>query len=265
MNTKGDFLMKRSIRMLLALCLALTLLLSAMPTVQAASQISKTKAKNIALNHAGYTAAQATFIKVKLDRDDGVRVYEVEFYVRDGAILEYDYEIHAQTGAILDWDREVEANYTVSNIGLAAAKKAALQDAGYTASQVKFFKAKLDRDDGCYDIEFYVRGNVIVEHDYEVDAKTGKILSHDTDIEGYTPSQSSGDRITKAKAKNIALHHAGLSAGKVSFVRVKLDRDDGRWVYEIEFRMRNNRRIEYDYEIDAYTGQILSWDRDYDD
>ena len=139
------------------------------------------------------------------------------------------------------------------------------QDAGYTASQVKFFKAKLDRDDGCYDIEFYVRGNVIVEHDYEVDAKTGKILSHDTDIEGYTPNQSSGDRITKAKAKNIALNHAGLSAGKVSFVRVKLDRDDGRWVYEIEFRMRNNRRIEYDYEIDAYTGQILSWDRDYDD
>ena len=257
--------MKRSIRTLLALCLALSLLLAAVPAAHAAAQITKAQAKTIALNHAGYTAAQATFIKVKLDREDGIQVYEVEFFVRDNAILEYDYEINAQTGAILDWDREVEGRYTVSNIGLAAAKKAALQDAGYTASQVKFFKAKLDRDDGCYDIEFYVRGNVIVEHDYEVDAKTGKILSHDTDIEGYYPSQSTGEKIGKAKAKTIALNHAGLSAGKVSFVRVKLDRDDGRWVYEIEFRMRNNRRIEYEYEIDAYTGQILSWDRDYDD
>lgn len=257
--------MKRSIRTLLALCLALSLLLAAVPAAHAAAQITKAQAKTIALNHAGYTAAQATFIKVKLDRDDGVRVYEVEFYVRDGAILEYDYEIHAQTGAILDWDREVEGRYTVSNIGLAAAKKIALEDAGYSASQVKFFKAKLDRDDGCYDIEFYVRGNVIVEHDYEVDAKTGKILSHDTDIEGYYPSQSTGEKIGKAKAKTIALNHAGLAASKVTFKKAKLDKEDGRWVYEVEFRLRNNRRIEYDYEIDAYTGKILSWDRDYDD
>lgn len=257
--------MKRSIRTLLALCLALSLLLAAVPAAHAAAQITKAQAKTIALNHAGYTAAQATFIKVKLDREDGIQVYEVEFYVRDNAILEYDYEINAQTGAILDWDREVEGRYTVSNIGLAAAKKAALQDAGYTASQVKFFKAKLDRDDGCYDIEFYVRGNVIVEHDYEVDAKTGKILSHDTDIEGYYPSQSTGEKIGKAKAKTIALNHAGLAASKVTFKKAKLDKEDGRWVYEVEFRLRNNRRIEYDYEIDAYTGKILSWDRDYDD
>ncbi|HIS01406.1 MAG TPA: PepSY domain-containing protein [Candidatus Excrementavichristensenella intestinipullorum] len=257
--------MKRSIRTLLALCLALSLLLAAVPAAHAAAQITKAQAKTIALNHAGYTAAQATFIKVKLDREDGIQVYEVEFFVRDNAILEYDYEINAQTGAILDWDREVEGNYTVSNIGLAAAKKAALQDAGYTASQVKFFKAKLDRDDGCYDIEFYVRGNVIVEHDYEVDAKTGKILSHDTDIEGYYPSQSTGEKIGKAKAKTIALNHAGLAASKVTFKKAKLDKEDGRWVYEVEFRLRNNRRIEYDYEIDAYTGKILSWDRDYDD
>lgn len=257
--------MKRSIRTLLALCLALSLLLAAVPAAHAAAQITKAQAKTIALNHAGYTAAQATFIKVKLDREDGIQVYEVEFFVRDNAILEYDYEINAQTGAILDWDREVEGNYTVSNIGLAAAKKIALEDAGYSAAQVKFFKAKLDKKEGCYDIEFYVRGNVIVEHDYEVDAKTGKILSHDTDIEGYYPSQSTGEKIGKAKAKTIALNHAGLAASKVTFKKAKLDKEDGRWVYEVEFRLRNNRRIEYDYEIDAYTGKILSWDRDYDD
>lgn len=257
--------MKRSIRTLLALCLALTLLLAAVPAAHAAAQITKAQAKTIALNHAGYTAAQATFIKVKLDREDGIQVYEVEFYVRDNAILEYDYEINAQTGAIVDWDREVEANYTVSNIGLAAAKKAALADAGYTAAQVKFFKAKLDKEEGCYDIEFYATANPTVEHDYKIDSKTGKILSHDTDIEGYYPSQSTGEKIGKAKAKNIALNHAGLAASKVTFTKAKLDKDDGRWVYEVEFRLRNNRRIEYDYEIDAYTGKILSWDRDYDD
>ena len=145
-------------RVLISACLALALALSAVGAA-AASLIGKDRAKAIALQDAGYTAAQATFIRVKLDRDDGRRIYEVEFYVRDGAILEFDYEIEAYTGAILDSDREVERPYTVKPIGVSAAKKIALKDAGYAAGEVKFLKAKLDRDDGCYDIEFYCRDN----------------------------------------------------------------------------------------------------------
>ena len=38
-----------------------------------------------------------------------------------------------------------------------------------------------------------------------------------------------------------------------------MDRDDGRWVYEVEFYYGSK---EYDYDIDALTGDIRS--RDYD-
>ena len=65
--------------------------------------------------------------------------------------------------------------------------------------------------------------------------------------------------ISLDKAKEIALSHAGLSADQVTFVKVNMDCDDGIQKYEIEFYY--NYR-EYSYEIDANTGNILSYEQD---
>ena len=43
---------------------------------------------------------------------------------------------------------------------------------------------------------------------------------------------------------------------------LKLERDDGRTVYEGEMR---SGRTEYEFTIDAYTGAVLEWDTDWDD
>ena len=69
---------------------------------------------------------------------------------------------------------------------------------------------------------------------------------------------NTGD-ISVDKAKEIALSHAGLSADQVTFVQVNMDFDDGIQKYEIEFYY--NYR-EYSYEIDANTGNILSYEQD---
>ncbi|MCC8065216.1 MAG: PepSY domain-containing protein, partial [Clostridiales bacterium] len=69
------------------------------------SYIGIDKAKSIAANHAGYSVSDVTFSKVKLDEDDGVAVYEIEFYKGN---TEYEYEINAATGSILDYDAEVD-------------------------------------------------------------------------------------------------------------------------------------------------------------
>ena len=61
------------------------------------------KAKSIALKDAGVSASSVTFTKAKLDRDDGVTVYEIEFYSGD---TEYEYEINATSGAIRERDSE---------------------------------------------------------------------------------------------------------------------------------------------------------------
>lgn len=55
-------------------------------------------------------------------------------------------------------------------------------------------------------------------------------------------------------AKNAALAHAGVSAADVTAVRCKLDWEDGRQVYDVEFWAGGT---EYDYEIDAATGTVL--------
>lgn len=61
------------------------------------------KAKSIALKDAGLSDSSVTFTKAKLDREDGIRVYEIEFFTRD---MEYEYEINATSGKIRDKDIE---------------------------------------------------------------------------------------------------------------------------------------------------------------
>ena len=127
-----------------------------------------------------------TFVKAKLDYDDGVRVYDIEFY-KDN--VEYDYEIDAATGQIREKDWDIE-NYTIpqinnnpnhtADIGVEKAKEIALKDAG--VSGVFFKKVKIDYEDGVrvYDVEFY-KGNV--EYEYEIDAATGEIRERSVEID----------------------------------------------------------------------------------
>jgi len=68
--------------------------------------------------------------------------------------------------------------------------------------------------------------------------------------------------IGEERAKQIALDKAGIASDGVSFVRVELDRDNGIWKYEVEFR---RDRTEYDADIKADDGKIISFETDYDD
>ena len=151
-----------------------------------AKKITKAKAKSIALKHAGVSASKATFVKAKLDYEDGRRVYEIEFYSGN---TEYDYEILASNGKIISYDKDIE-NYKIPRkntssstyIGKAKAKSIALKDAGVSASSATFTKTKLDYEDGIrvYEIEFYTNS---AEYEYEINAKTGKI--RDMDVEHF--------------------------------------------------------------------------------
>lgn len=145
------------------------------------------KAKEIAMSHAGVSAGSVSFVKAKLDTEDGVKVYDIEFYSGN---VEYDYEINAATGAIVSFDQDIE-NYEIptqpaaptqaaSVISVDKAKQIALSHAGVSGASFK--KVKLDKDDGVrvYEIEFKV-GNV--EYDYDIDASSGAIISSSSEID----------------------------------------------------------------------------------
>lgn len=77
-----------------------------------------------------------------------------------------------------------------------------------------------------------------------------------------TTASTSKGYIGAAKAKSIALKHAALSASKVRGLKAKLDKEHGIMVYEVEFHYGH---YEYDYEINAKTGAIIDYEKEWDD
>lgn len=200
--------------------------------------------------------------------------------IRD--IVDYDYDDSIWENiadAIEDIDENankaagintVAISSTKKQIGVEGAKQIALAHAKVAQKDVTFIKAELETENGrlVYDIEFY-SGNV--EYDYDIDAVSGDIVSYDYDIENYNiPVQptavpapapkKAASGISAERAKQIALSHAGV--GSAHFTKVELDTEDGIRVYEIEFKVGN---VEYDYDINAATGAIVSSSSEIDD
>lgn len=253
--------------------------------VHTGGPVNADQAKAIVLQHAGFSEADVQFKKVELESDNAVQKYDIEFYANG---KEYDYNINVSDGTIIKFDNEFDhGNNTANNndtappanntnpqannnqananasqeVTLNQAKDIALKHAGVNASQARFTKTAIKWDDGRkeYDIEFYVGNN---EYDYEIDALTGKITEYDNELgSGNNNSNNNAQYISVDKAKDIALKHAGVSAANARFVKSKLDSENGRKIYEVEFYVG---RSEYEYDIDAITGQILSHKVDLD-
>ena len=232
----------------------------ALPLTQTASaDITADRAREIALADAGLTEADTRYLRTKADYDDGRSVYEVEFYAGG---TEYDYEIAAADGAILSKDYDAEGcapsaaqPAASADITEDRATEIALADAGLTEADTRYLRTRADYDDGrsVYEVEFCADGT---EYDYEIAAADGAILSKDYDAEGLScQSGSSAEAaLTEAEARAIVAERAGVEG---AFRELKLDRDDGRLVYEGEMR---DGRTEYEFEIDAVTGAVLSWE-----
>ena len=126
---------------------------------------------------------------------------------------------------------------------------------------------ELDESPAHYEVE--IRSQTGEEFEYKVDAYTGAILkskreaADGTEVPVVQPSNpaASGD-IGYAKAKSVALNHAGVSEGKAYDMDIELDDEDGILVYEIEFKSGG---MEYSYEINAATGAILKHEAELDD
>ena len=168
-----------------------------------------------------------------------------------------------------------EAGAPAMPIGRDAAAYAAEQYAGTTAldSVTAEVDPELDESPAHYEVELHTQWG---EFEYLVDAYTGKVLSGQKDLlatvsaqnetarpSGQKPAPSGAAQdIGYAKAKSIALNHAGVSESKAYDMDIELDEEDGKLVYEVEFKSSG---MEYDYEIDAATGTILKQEAERDD
>ncbi len=164
-----------------------------------------------------------------------------------------------------------EAGAPAMPIGKEAAACAVEQYAGTTAldSVTAEVDPELDESPAHYEVELHTAWG---EFEYLVDAYTGKVLSGQKNLltaastpsETMKPTAPSGavQDIGHAKAKSIALNHAGVSENEAYDMEIELDDEDGTLVYEVEFKSGN---MEYDYEIDAASGAILKHEAEIDD
>ena len=265
--------------------------------------IGKPAAAMAVETYAGTAAINSAVTDVDPELDETPPHYEVKLKTAWG---EFEYIVDAFTGEVLSGPKDVlslapggngqtseppapevgtptspsvnppqtpSSDTGSQDVGQDAAKRAALDHAGLTESQVTDWKIERDWDDGRleYEIEFWCG---TTEYDYTIDGYSCSVLKHEIDhhteynsghhsgsYSNGAGAQPSGD-IGAEAAKAAALAHAGVAESQTTKMEVERDWDDGRLEYNVEFDVG---RTEYEYTIDGATGAILEYEQDTDD
>lgn len=184
-------------------------------------------AEDFAFLDAGVKSDDISEIYTELEFDRGQYEYDIKFNIGN---FEYDYQIRAQDGSVLS--KEIENN--------AAENDQKTSQPDDQVGQLEVTDTELQ--------------------DQALDQTTDKPADIDLTETAASKTQQN-NYITLDQAKKTALDHAGLSENEVKFSSAKLENDDGIYEYEIEFY---KEPVEYEYEIDAVTGEIINSEADYD-
>lgn len=140
------------------------------------------------------------------------------------------------------------------------AKKIALEDAKVKEAEVTFTSEGMEDDEYVFHFQ-----NTSNSYFYEI-SKSGKIeekqvISMAQNMPEVTKDKtgSSNQKITQDEALQIAYEKFQVSSENVKNVKVKLDKENGIEVYDIDFDAGNK---EYSCDISTTTGEILNFDSD---
>lgn len=166
-----------------------------------------------------------------------------------------------------------------AKISMEQAQTAALDAANIEAADADISSATLSEVAGvtCYKVEF-TSGDYT--YAYSINAENGEVLEMSSRDKNAAPADSaqtdntasgaattpaqtapntntstSTGAVDEAKAQEIALAHAGVKAADATITKSKLDYDDGRQIYELEWYANGAK---YDYEIAVATGEIVN-------
>lgn len=215
--------------------------------------IDEQTAEDFAILDAGVQEEEVTGMTSELENDKGKYVYDIKFYVEN---TEYEYTIRAEDGVVLE--KEVEQK-TVA--GTADRKETADRDDQQNTATDAGKSANSEKDVNTAEITAQKNDQKVSQKD---DQKAEEV-KNSAGTQNTESAQKSGTAtyISVDQAKQTALDHAGFTADQVRFSSAKLDNDNNeKPEYEIEFYVG---KMEYDYDIDAVTGEILDFSKEYDD
>lgn len=166
--------------------------------------------------------------------------------------------------------------FKVTFIGTKEVKDIVVSNMNVSSNDVHFENIDLELDKNYYDVELYYQNK---EYEYKIDAKSGKVIYNDFNVtnsngnglgnsngngndnnnNNSNPNNAFNAKISLQEARNIALSHANLDINSVVLKKCSSEIENNKLVYEIEFSYNN---YEYDYKIDANTGEIINIDKD---
>ena len=194
-----------------------------------------------------------TVTEVDRDREGSMTVYEVTLVKGK---KKYDVKYNATNGKLIsyEWERIGFRPSRGTYVSKKKIKKLALKQVKKAKVKKLFLDVSDDGDDE-YEVDMK-KGQK--KYTLDFDAFSGKLVSYKWKlIEKKNSSSNKFIGITKAKA----IAKKKVPAGTV-FEKVELDKEHGRYVYEVEMRKGH---MEYEMTIDATSGKILEFEKDYDD
>lgn len=134
----------------------------------------------------------------------------------------------------------------------------AVSEAGLKDSEIIFSNANLTRykNTESYKVVLKTSNTVSI---YFIARSDGSVLMFETTNKENPSGAPKGDYIGLDKAKELAVSAAGVLMDEVIFTKGELDEEEGRMVYELEF---DEKGFEYDFHIDATTGEIIKFDKE---
>lgn len=187
------------------------------------------EARGLALADAGVSESEAEVTREALAQDNGIWVYEFRFRTEQA---QYEYKLNANTGDVRSLVKEA---FGSPNAGVTETPAPESAPPAETAPQPSTALQPVQ--------------------------SAAPTASQPPATPAPTSNLPTSTYIGMDRAKAIALDHAGLSASQVRFTHASMDRENGTMVYVLEFRQG---QTEYEYEIDAATGNILDYERDED-
>ena len=191
----------------------------------------------------------ALFLKEKCANEDTLSLCKYELTDAGGRI--YTVQLEAKTGALVKFSVEEPPSVTAEEaIPLDAAKKKALSRVGdYDPEDVIFTKTKFEGS--VYMIAFTLDDGT--QYAIELNAADGS--TNNVDVHP-TPADTS-HAIGLLRAREIVLEKAGLTGDdSVRFTKAKIDRNNGAYVYELEFE---TGAYEYEVSLKIDSGEMIKY------
>ena len=195
-------------------------------TKEQTQMIPMEEAQEAALKAADIVAADADISATTLSEVAGVACYKVKFTSGEYA---YAYTINAETGAVMEMSSQ-EQNAQASGTQTEVADST-VPTTAQTSAQAQ------------------------TPDQTQTSAQAQTPDQAQTSAAAPAQNATGTGTVDEATAQKIALEHAGVKAADATITKSKLDYEDGRQVYDIEWYAGGAK---YDYEIAADTGEIIS-------